>query len=72
MTKKVTVTDGSNKEEIEKLNKEIHELEQKLEAVKDKRDELVRREISDKIIVTPVIVVEHTFPRTLWGLECWF
>lgn len=72
MTKKVTVTDGSNKEEIEKLNKEIHELEQKLEAVKDKRDELVRREISDKIIVTPVVVVEHRFPRTLWGLECWF
>lgn len=72
MTKKVTVTDGSNKEEIEKLNKEIHELEQKLEAVKDKRDELVRREISDKIIVTPVVVVEHTFPRNLWGLEVWF
>ena len=72
MTKKVTVTDGSNKEEIEKLNKEIRELEQKLEAVKDKRDELVRREISDKIIVTPVVVVEHTFPRNLWGLEVWF
>ena len=72
MTKKVTVTDGSNKEEIEKLNKESHELEQKLEAVKDKRDELVRREISDKIIVTPVVVVEHTFPRNLWGLEVWF
>lgn len=72
MTKKVTVTDGSNKEEIEKLNKEICELEQKLEAVKDKRDELVRREISDKIIVTPVVVVEHTFPRNLWGLEVWF
>lgn len=72
MTKKVTVTDGSNKEEIKKLNAEIEELEQKLESIKDKRDELVRREISDKIIVTPVVVVEHRFPRTLWGLECWF
>lgn len=72
MTKKVTVTDGSNKEEIKKLNAEIEELEQKLEAIKDKRDELVRREISDKIIVTPVVVVEHTFPRSFWGFEVWY
>ena len=72
MTKKITVTDGSNKEEIDKLNKEIRELNQRMCELEHKRDELVRREISDKIIVTPVVVVERTFPRNFWGFEVWY
>ena len=55
--KKIEVTEGTIASEIEKVNKEIEELEKKLDELEDKRVELVKKELEDKIIVTPVVVV---------------
>lgn len=74
MSKDIVVTDGSNREEIKKLNDEIRDLNNRMQKLEEKRNALVKKELEDKIIVTPVVVVERTctFPSNFWGFEVWF
>ena len=60
--KKIEVAESTTASEIEKINKEIEALEKKLDELEDKRVELVEKELKDKIIVTPVVVVRRPLP----------
>ena len=80
MTKKIEVAEGNKYEERykelkEKLNKAHEELDaakEKVAGLEDEIQELIEDYLNEKVVVAPVVVVEHRFPRTLWGLECWF
>lgn len=80
MTKKIEVTEGNKYDDkLKELRAKLADAEKELEAanekvagIKDEIQDLVEEYLEEKVVVAPVVVIEHRFPRTLWGLECWF
>lgn len=79
MSKKIEVAEGNKYEERykelkEKLNEAHEELDaakEKVAGVEDEIQELIEDYLNEKVVVAPVVVVEHHFPRNFWGWECW-
>lgn len=80
MSKKIEVTEGNKyedrykelKEKLDKAHEELDAAKEKVAGIEDELQELVEDYLDEKIIVAPVVVVEHRFPRSLWGFEVWF
>lgn len=68
--KKIEVTEDNNKKKIEEINREIEDLEERIGILEEKRTELVKQELEDKIIVVHnEIIVENLFPpRSLFDI----
>lgn len=80
MSKKIEVTEGNKyedrykelKEKLDKAHEELDAAKEKVAGIEDELQELVEDYLDSKIIVAPVVVVEHRFPRNLWDWECWY
>lgn len=60
------------KEKLSKAHEEVEAAKEKVAGIEDELQELVEDYLKEKVVVAPVVVVEHKFPRSFWGLECWF
>lgn len=60
------------KEKLSKAHEEVEAAKEKVAGIEDELQELVEDYLKEKVVVALVVVVEHRFPRSFWGLECWF
>lgn len=69
--KKINVVEDNNKKKIEDINREIAALEERIEKLEEKRAELVKKELEDKIVIVhnEIVVEERIFrPRSLFDI----
>lgn len=69
--KKINVVEDNNKKKIEDINREIAALEERIENLEEKRAELVKKELEDKIVIVhnEIVVEERIFrPRSLFDI----
>lgn len=80
MSKKIEVAEGNKYEDklkelkakLADAEKEVEAANEKVAGIRDEMQDLLKDYLEDKIVVAPVVVVEHRFPRNFWGLECWY
>lgn len=78
--KKIEVKEQTNYEKrvqelskkLEEARKEVEAAKEKVAGIEDEIQEVFEDYLKEKVVVAPVVVVEHKFPRSFWDWDIWF